>query len=58
MSRGGNPGEPPAASRFVAPLLLLLVASGCAALIYELVWFQLLRQVIGASAISLARWPG
>jgi len=38
----------------VAPLSLLLVASGCAALIYELVWFQLLRQVIGASAISLA----
>jgi spermidine synthase len=31
-----------------------MVASGCAALIYELVWFQLLRQVIGASAISLA----
>ncbi|MCH7576702.1 MAG: hypothetical protein IH822_02735 [Chloroflexi bacterium] len=54
MSRGGNPGDPPAASRFVAPLSLLLVASGCAALIYELVWFQLLRQVIGASAISLA----
>jgi spermidine synthase len=46
--------DPPAASRFVVPLSLLLVASGCAALIYELVWFQLLRQVIGASAISLA----
>ncbi len=54
MSRGGKPGNSPAAGRFVAPLSLLLIASGCAALIYELVWFQLLRQVIGASAISLA----
>lgn len=34
-------------------LLLMFVGSGCAALIYEIVWFQLLRQVIGASAISL-----
>jgi spermidine synthase len=35
-------------------LLLLFVASGCAALIYEVVWFQLLQLVIGSSAISLA----
>src|SRR6476646_4165054 len=36
------------------PLLLLLLAgSGCAALIYEIVWFQLLQLVIGSSAISL-----
>src|SRR5215468_8100975 len=34
-------------------LLLLLAASGCAALIYEVVWFQLLQLVIGSSAISL-----
>jgi spermidine synthase len=34
-------------------LLLLFVASGCAALIYEIVWFHLLRLVIGASALSL-----
>jgi len=33
---------------------LLLVASGCAALIYEVVWFQVLQLVIGASAASLA----
>src|SRR5215475_12296679 len=44
--------------RFVtAPLLPLLVVlfigSGCAALIYEIVWSQLLELVIGASAISL-----
>jgi spermidine synthase len=34
-------------------LLLLFVGSGCAALIYEVVWFQLLQLVIGSSAISL-----
>ncbi len=39
----------------VAPLLLLLFfGSGCAALIYEIVWFQLLEFVIGSTAISLA----
>src|SRR4029077_19432098 len=34
-------------------LLLLFLASGCAALIYEIVWFQLLELVIGSSTISL-----
>jgi spermidine synthase len=34
-------------------LLLLFVGSGCAALIYEIVWFQLLELVIGSSAVSL-----
>src|SRR5262245_28165524 len=29
------------------------MGSGCAALIYEIVWFQLLQLVIGSSAISL-----
>ena len=33
-------------------LLLLFACSGCAALIYEVVWFQLLQLVIGSSAIS------
>src|SRR5437660_8650592 len=33
--------------------LLLLAGSGCAALIYEIVWLQLLQLVIGSSAISL-----
>jgi spermidine synthase len=37
----------------VGPLLLLLAGSGCAALIYEVVWFQLLEFTIGASGISL-----
>src|SRR4051794_27019271 len=34
-------------------LLLLFAGSGCAALIYEIVWFQLLELVIGSSALSL-----
>ncbi len=36
------------------PLLLaLFIGSGCAALIYEIVWFQLLQLVVGSSAVSL-----
>ena len=38
---------------FLPVLLLLFIGSGCAALIYEIVWFQLLQMVIGSSAISL-----
>lgn len=34
-------------------LLLFFFASGCAALIYEIVWFQLLELVIGSTAVSL-----
>jgi spermidine synthase len=34
-------------------MLLLFVGSGCAALIYEVVWFQLLQLVIGSSSVSL-----
>src|SRR6059036_895486 len=41
------------ASRFLPVLLLLFFGSGCAALIYEVVWFQLLELVIGSSAISM-----
>jgi spermidine synthase len=40
--------------RFLPLLLLLFIGSGCAALIYEIVWFQLLELVIGSSSISLA----
>jgi spermidine synthase len=42
------------APRYLPVLLLLFAASGCAALIYEIVWFQMLGLVIGSSAISLA----
>jgi spermidine synthase len=34
-------------------LLLLFAGSGCAALIYEVVWLQLLQLVIGSTAVSL-----
>jgi spermidine synthase len=34
-------------------LVILFVGSGCAALIYEIVWFQLLQLVIGSSVVSL-----
>ena len=40
--------------RFLPVLLLLFIGSGCAALIYEVVWYQLLQLVIGSSAVSLA----
>jgi spermidine synthase len=44
----------PAVSSWAFPFLVLLfVGSGCAALIYEVVWFQLLGLVIGASSVSL-----
>jgi spermidine synthase len=48
--------ETPAAERsyrHLVPWLLLFAGSGCAALIYEIVWFQLLQLVIGSSAVSL-----
>ncbi len=34
-------------------LLLLFFGSGCAALVYEIVWFQMLQLVIGSTAVSL-----
>src|SRR5256885_804725 len=40
-------------NRYLPILLALFVGSGCAALIYEVVWFQLLQLVIGSSALSL-----
>src|SRR3954453_12327115 len=53
-----HPNSPPPADdaaprRFLPLLLVLFVGSGCAALIYEIVWFQLLQLVIGSSAVSL-----
>jgi len=39
--------------RFLPALLFLFVGSGCAALIYEVIWFQLLQLVIGSSAVSM-----
>src|SRR5689334_22098305 len=48
----------PPSARYLPPMLLLFIGSGCAALIYEIVWFQILQLVIGASAISLAALLG
>ncbi len=54
MTRPESPSVQVAVSRQVLPLLLLLfVGSGCAALIYEIVWFQLLSLIVGSSAISM-----
>src|SRR6476661_7466925 len=41
------------ASRMLPVVLFLFVGSGCAALIYEIVWLQLLQLVIGSSSVSL-----
>jgi spermidine synthase len=40
-------------SRFMPLMLVLFAGSGCSALIYEIVWYQLLQLVIGSTAISL-----
>src|SRR5215212_1006059 len=39
--------------RLMGCLFVLFVGSGCSALIYEVVWLQLLQLVVGSSAISL-----
>ena len=44
---------PTPSPRFLPLLLVLFVGSGCAALIYEIVWLQMLQLVIGSTAISL-----
>ena len=41
------------ARRYLPLLLVLFAGSGCSALIYEIVWYQLLQLVIGSSAVSL-----
>ena len=39
--------------RVLPYLVVLFVGSGCAGLIYEIVWFQMLQLIIGSSAVSL-----
>src|SRR5580698_11578545 len=41
-------------SRFLPVLLILFAGSGFSALIYEIVWFQLLQLAIGGTTVSLA----
>src|SRR5271166_5908516 len=43
----------PDATRYLPLLLVLFAGSGCAALIYEIVWYQLLQLAIGSTAVSL-----
>src|SRR5262249_5532106 len=53
----GHPFEAPQGgpgARFLPILLILFAASGCSALIYEIVWFQLLQLALGSTAVSLA----
>jgi len=55
-TRGAEPVPPdstPSDRAHVPLLLVLFIGSGCAALIYEIVWFQLLQLVVGSSAVSL-----
>ncbi len=40
--------------RHFVPVLLLFAGSGCAALIYEVVWYQQLQLVLGSTTVSLA----
>ncbi len=42
------------ASSYLPLLLILFAGSGCSALIYEIVWYQLLQLAIGSTSISLA----
>jgi len=54
MSQNITPPSAPGDSRRYLPwVLLLFVGSGCAALIYEIVWFQMLQLMIGSTAVSL-----
>jgi spermidine synthase len=47
-----GPDESGVSRRYLL-LLPLLAGSGCAALIYEVVWYQLLQLAIGSTAVSL-----
>jgi spermidine synthase len=53
-----SPAQAPAAvspgvRKYLPLLLLLFAASGCAALIYEVVWYQMLQLAIGSTSVSL-----
>ena len=44
---------PADATRYLPLLLVLFAGSGCSALIYETVWYQLLQLSIGSTSVSL-----
>ena len=45
--------DSPVSRRFLPWMLILFVGSGCAALVYEVVWLQLLQLTVGSTGISL-----
>ena len=52
-AQASGPSAPAPARSHEGALRLMFLGSGCAALIYEVVWLHLLRLVIGASALSV-----
>ncbi len=48
-----RPPEESPTSPFLPVLLILFFGSGCAALIYEVVWYQMLQLAIGSTSISM-----
>jgi spermidine synthase len=48
-----HPASSHASQRYLPLMLILFIGSGCAALIYEIVWYQMLQLVIGLTTISL-----
>jgi spermidine synthase len=52
-NQSAKESDSPALRPLLPLLLVLFFGSGCAALIYEIVWFQMLQLVIGSSAVSL-----
>ncbi len=52
ISKNCRPAAGSYSLRFLPLLLTLFAASGCSALIYEIVWYQLLQFVIGGTAVS------
>lgn len=52
-SPSAHPDGSLASTPYLPWVILLFVGSGCAALVYEVVWFQMLSLIIGSSAISI-----
>ena len=53
MTTEPNTGEDERAARLLPLVALLFAGSGCSALIYEIVWYQLLQLSVGSTAVSL-----
>jgi spermidine synthase len=49
-----SPAAGPVTRRWLPAVMLLFIGSGAAALIYEIVWLQLLSLIVGSSAVSMA----